>query len=100
MLGHGRGKLAPEEIKMAMAVSGKNRHYLWREIHAKHWIETARRNGLEGMKSLVEDIIARTPDAMERVQGILLKGFLPELGDAIVNCEVRGTSGTIKRGDG
>ncbi len=83
--GHGRGKLAPEEIKMAMAVRGKNRHYLWAEIHARHWIETARRTGVEGMHSVVDEVIAKTPEALERAQSILPHGFPPELGDAIIS---------------
>ena len=42
MLGHGHGKLAPQKITMAMAVEGKNRHYHWERIKARHWIETAK----------------------------------------------------------
>lgn len=35
MLGNGRGKLSPRKIKMAMAVRGKNRHYVWDQITAR-----------------------------------------------------------------
>ncbi len=84
MLGHGRGKLAPEEIRMAMAVSGKNRHYIWREIHARHWMETARRRGFEGMELIMEDLIARTPTAMERVRKALPAGFPAAIAEPIV----------------
>lgn len=60
VLGHDRGKLSPEKIKMAMAVQGKSRHYRWQEISARHWIETARRCGFSEMKPVIEQIIAQT----------------------------------------
>jgi serine/threonine-protein kinase HipA len=37
MLGKGRGMLSPHKIRMAMAVCGRNRHYRWKEISARHW---------------------------------------------------------------
>ncbi len=43
VLGRGRGKLALEKIKMAMAVQRKS----W------HWLETAKRCGLRGMPSTI-----------------------------------------------
>ena len=46
VLGHGKGKLAPEKVKMAMAVRGTNRHYKWREIRRPHFERTATACGL------------------------------------------------------
>jgi serine/threonine-protein kinase HipA len=43
VLGHGAALLSPHKIRMAMAVTGKNRHYRWKEITARHWMETAKR---------------------------------------------------------
>jgi serine/threonine-protein kinase HipA len=45
VLGHGRGKLSTQKIRMAMAVQGKNRHCHWNEIRTRHWLETAKRVG-------------------------------------------------------
>ncbi len=84
VLGHGRGKLAPEEIRMAMAVSGKNRHYVWRDIHARHWLETARRNGFEEMELIMEDLISKTPNAIQRVEKSLPHGFPAEIAEPIL----------------
>jgi serine/threonine-protein kinase HipA len=84
VMGHGRGKLAPEEIRMAMAVSGKNRHYRWNEIHARHWIATARRGGVEGVESIFEDFIGRTPAVVARVQNALPTGFPSKIAEAIL----------------
>jgi len=46
---------------MAMAVHGKNRHYRWKEICIRHWLETAKRCGFGEMKTIIQDVIARTP---------------------------------------
>jgi serine/threonine-protein kinase HipA len=85
ILGHGRGKLAPEKIRMAMAVDGKNRHYRWREIHARHWLETAKRYGLGDMKRLILDVIARTPDVIQQMRRILPAGFPQQIAEAILD---------------
>jgi serine/threonine-protein kinase HipA len=84
MLGHGRGKLAPQKVKMAMAVEGKNRHYLWDGIHARHWIETARHCGIADMEAIIADVILRTPAVIERVEAAIPKGFPAKIADSIL----------------
>jgi serine/threonine-protein kinase HipA len=84
ILGHGRGKLAPEKIRMAMAVAGKSRHYRWKEIHARHWIETAKRQGLGDMEQIISDVIARTPGAIDRVRNVVPRGFPAQIADVIL----------------
>ncbi len=84
MLGHGRGKLSPHKIKMAMAVRGKNRHYLWKEISARHWLETAKRCGFSEMRPILEEIIERTPQVVEETSKSLPRGFPAEIGEAIL----------------
>lgn len=84
MLGHGRGKLAPQKIRMAMAAQGKNRHYRWTEIQARHWIETGRRWGFGGMKLVLDDLIARTPKVLEQVGDALPPGFPEHVATAIL----------------
>lgn len=84
VLGHGRGKLAPEKIKMAMAALGKNRHYRWQEICPRHWLETAKRCGFGEMKSVLEDVIVRTPDVIEQVRSIVPAGFPAPIADTIL----------------
>ena len=84
ILGHGRGKLAPEKIRMAMAVTGKSRHYRWKEIHARHWIETARRQGLGDMEQIMSDVIARTPAVIEGVRETVPRGFPAQIAEAIL----------------
>ena len=75
MFGKGRGQLSPYKIKMAMAVSGKSRHYRWREISARHWLETARLCGFSEMKSIVDEVIAQTPKALAQARAKLPRRF-------------------------
>jgi serine/threonine-protein kinase HipA len=84
VLGHGRGKLSVQKIKMAMAVLGKNRHYRWNEIYGRHWLETARRCGFGEMRSVLEDVIAKTPSVIQKIQGLVPKGFPPRIADSIL----------------
>lgn len=84
VMGHGRGKLSPEKIRMAMALRGKNRHYRWQEISARHWLETAKRSGFSEMKSVLEEIIERTPRAISKVTQLLPKTFPLEIANSIL----------------
>jgi serine/threonine-protein kinase HipA len=85
VLGHGRGKLAPEKIRMAMAVQGKNRHYRWQEIQGRHWLDTARRCGFGGMRAVMDEVIDKTPNVIQQVRGLIPQGFPPQIADAILD---------------
>jgi serine/threonine-protein kinase HipA len=95
VLGHARGRLAPEKIKMAMAAQGKSRHYRWREICARHWLETAKRCGFGEMQSVIQDVIARTPEAIQQVRGMLPEGFPLQIADSILE-GIRACSEALK----
>ncbi len=75
IIGHGAGKIPRQKLKMAMAVYGKNRHYLWDSIHVRHWVETARRCGISDMAEIISEVISLTPTAVEAVQSTLPKSF-------------------------
>ena len=85
VLGHGRGKLAPEKIKMAMAVQGKSRHYRWNEIDGRHWLETARQCGSSEMESVMQDVIARTPEVIGLAHSMVPPEFPPQIADSILD---------------
>jgi len=85
MLGKGRGKLSPQKIRMAMAVRGKNRHYRWKEISVRHWLETAKRCGFSGMKSVMEEVIAQTPDVVGQVSARLPRRFPASIAGPILD---------------
>jgi serine/threonine-protein kinase HipA len=84
IVGHGAGKIPRQKLKMAMAVEGKNRHYLWEGIRARHWIETARRCGVADMPAILADLVSRTPAVIEQVQSAIPKGFPAAIADTIL----------------
>lgn len=84
MLGHGRGKLSPHKIRMAMAVRGENRHYQWKEISARHWLETARRCGVSEMKTIMDEVLAQTPKVVEQTTAHLPRRFPDQIAETII----------------
>ncbi|MFQ5609014.1 MAG: type II toxin-antitoxin system HipA family toxin, partial [Woeseiaceae bacterium] len=86
ILGGGKNRLAPQKAKLAMAVRGKNRHYKWAEIQARHWISTAKEVGLEATAE--EDILHMADEAAgvaETVSAMLPRGFPGEVSDPILD---------------
>jgi len=79
VMGHGKGLIPSEKLKLAMAFRGKNRHYEWDKIGLRHIRETAR---LCGAGDLIDrgitGIITAIPQAVERLFTELPKGF-PEV---------------------
>lgn len=85
MLGHGRGKLAPEKVTMAMALEGKSRHYRWSGIRLRHWLETAKRCGFPDMESLVREVVDETPAVLGKVSALVPQGFPAEMTGTIID---------------
>lgn len=76
VLGHGTGKLAEQKVRMAMAVSGKNRHYHWCEIQRRHWEETGAKCGLrENVNDLIDRLVEETPAVVQKASAVLPTGF-------------------------
>lgn len=65
------------EIRMAMAVRGKNRHYRWIEIHGRHWLSTARhaRYSEARAREILDECDARVEPAVDEVGAALPPGF-------------------------
>jgi len=85
MIGHGRGRLSPQKITMAMAVEGKNRHYHWNGIRLRHWMETAKRCGVPQMETIIREIVDLTPTVVENVRDITPSKFPAEIGGRILD---------------
>ncbi|MCG8585135.1 MAG: HipA domain-containing protein, partial [Pirellulales bacterium] len=76
ILGGWKNQLAPQKAKMAMAVRGKNRHYKWSEIHARHWISTAAEVGLEAtVEEDILDLVRQASSVVESVSALLPQDF-------------------------
>ena len=68
-----------------MAVLGKNRHYRMAEIECRHWLETAKRCGMPGMRSIIADILDQTPRVLDEVRAEIPKLFPEPVAEAILN---------------
>lgn len=85
VMGHTAGKLAPEKVHMAMAVYGKNRHYRWNDISARHWIRSGELAGLSGelVQSILADLVERTSGVISKVSAQLPRDFPEAVGEPI-----------------
>ncbi len=74
--GTSTGKLSPKKVKMAMAVDGKNRHYLWDSIVYRHWLETARKTGMSAVfQTVIDELVDSTPRVIDTVAALIPKKF-------------------------
>jgi serine/threonine-protein kinase HipA len=85
VMGDGPNQWAPQEIKLAMALLGKNRHYHVRDIERRHFNSTAKKVGYgENAEALLDELIARTPDVVAQVQAELPVGFSQRVADKVL----------------
>jgi len=85
VLGARSGMLSPKKVKLAMAVEGRNRHYLWHGVQRRHWNETARRCGFgRDAENLIEDLVSRTPDVIASVEARLPREFPAKVSEPIL----------------
>src|SRR5262249_6628675 len=61
-----RRQLPRQKVKMAMAAIGKNRHFRWSEVHARHWLLTAEACAFpaDEARRVLENIAARIEPAI------------------------------------
>lgn len=84
MLGQGRDQVNPFKVKLAMAVRGKNPHWKMRDVQRRHWIDSAKRNGLgDSAPSLIDDMVQMTPSVIEQVDAMLPAQFPARVADSI-----------------
>lgn len=85
VLGDGPSRWSPYEIKLAMALPGKNRHYEVHGIQRRHFNSTARKIGYApSAEPIIEELLARTPAAIAEVQSELPRDFSPRVADAVL----------------
>ena len=76
IIGTGANQYAPQKVTMAMAVSGKNRHYKWAQIMPRHWIATAEKCGLgANVRDVLENLSSQAPKVVSTVESRLPEGF-------------------------
>ena len=85
VIGTGPSQWAGQDIKMAMALLGKNRHYQASSILRRHFNSTAKKVGYsENAEPLLLEFIARTPAVVDKVNSELPAGFSQKVADKIL----------------
>lgn len=85
VMGSGPSHWSPFEVKLAMALLGKNRHYVMHDIQRRHFNSTAQKVGFaSSAEPIIEGILARTPQVIAEVQGDLPPGFSQRIADTIL----------------
>lgn len=66
-----------KDLKMAMALKGKNRHYHWHEIQTRHWLDMAEHCQFPStaMQSIMDEVFDRMESVIENVSEMLPKNF-------------------------
>ena len=86
VMGDGPNQWAPQEIKLAMALLGKNRHYHVHHIERRHFNSTAKKVGYgESAETLLDELIARTPGVVAQVQAELPGDFSQRVADKVLD---------------
>ncbi|HET7836992.1 MAG TPA: type II toxin-antitoxin system HipA family toxin [Variovorax sp.] len=85
ILGKGPNKWSPRDVRMAMALLGKNRHYTMATIQRRHFNSTARQVGYgRDAEAVIQQLIERTPGAIGEVQAQLPKDFSPWVAEQVL----------------
>ncbi|MEY4710807.1 MAG: hypothetical protein RIS88_257 [Pseudomonadota bacterium] len=84
VIGGGRNQLAWRNARLAMAVSGKNRHYELATIMRRHFNATAARCGWgANAEDIMEELLTRVEPAITAVTRLMPAGFPQDVGEAI-----------------
>lgn len=89
LIGEGPGLLSEHKVRLAMAVRSTNAHWKMKEIRRRHWLALGKRSGVldddgHGMEKILDELIARTPDVVARIEASLPKGFPAEVADPVL----------------
>jgi serine/threonine-protein kinase HipA len=85
IIGAGAGRLAAQKVKLAMAVRGKNVHYLLNQIQRRHWIAQGQRVGFAAadVEIMIDDLTARTETVIDEVSSLLPEDFPMDVAGSI-----------------
>lgn len=75
IVGPGRGQIAPQQVRLAMALKGKNTHYRLQDIQLRHWQALARLTGAPDAFEQMVGLVLQVPYALERVAEQLPNGY-------------------------
>lgn len=84
IIGKGKNQLAWKNAKLAMAVSGKNRHYNLASIMRRHFNATAAKCGWgDTAEDIIGELLAKVEGAMDAVAKQLPEGFPDDVATAV-----------------
>lgn len=88
VMGKGANMISPFKARMAMAVRSRNAHWRMCEIRRRHWVTIGTEYGIltpdgHGAASVIDDLIARTPEVVSRVRASLPDDFPASVADSI-----------------
>jgi serine/threonine-protein kinase HipA len=85
IIGTRRNQLPPRRARLAMAVCGKNRHYVIADIQPRHWIAQGARVGLteDEVRAAMAGVAARTEPAIADVASRIPADFPADVADSI-----------------
>lgn len=96
VIGHGSNKWPSQHLPLAMALLGKNRHYLMHTVQRRHFNSTAKKVAYgENAEPLLQEFIACTPRVVEEIQDQLPPGFSQEVADKIL-CGLQDAAKTLE----
>ena len=85
VLGDGPSQWSLFDVKLAMALLGRNRNYVMHEILRRHFNSTAQKVGYgDSAEPIIQDLLARTPAVIAEVQGSLPAGFSTRVAETIL----------------
>jgi serine/threonine-protein kinase HipA len=89
VMGEGPNMISPHRVRLAMALRCKNAHWRMRDILRRHWEELGRRHGIvtasgQGVDALIQEVIERTPAALDQVVSQLPADFPAHVADSII----------------
>jgi serine/threonine-protein kinase HipA len=82
--GDGASQFSRHKAKLAMALLGKSKHYHLKDIQRRHFNSTAARHFQRAdAEDLIEQVLERTPAAIENVARALPEGFPGKIAESI-----------------
>ncbi|HVY06517.1 MAG TPA: type II toxin-antitoxin system HipA family toxin [Burkholderiales bacterium] len=86
IVGKSANDIARQDLRMALALRGKNKHYKMGEIQRRHFNETAALMGIgKDAEALIEALLVKVPDAVEAAQRGLPRDFPQDVLDKILS---------------
>lgn len=85
VMGTRANQIAPQKMRMAMAVQGKSRHYFWSRILRRHWLKTAHVCDFSSeVEAVIAELVAQTPAVVSAITADLPDGFPSAVSEPIL----------------